>query len=196
MTPRAQHLNDLPGPRRRYRGWLMIVPAFLLWCGPRAEPRAMSAPREGVFGIGPSNVCAPLRRIVLVRKARETHGIRFDEAVADRENGSYRARITIISSEQGRWVERGSQRVEERPLRGWFHPFMVQTGKTRLRVGTFDLQFNGPSCVSMYPFGMAEADHGLEFAPTNWQRPDEINAADARLHWFRVDLNRSIDVRP
>jgi len=159
---RAAELNKMTENRSVLSAWrtgfTILVSAVVLLSYARASERALVPPAEDRFAIGASNVCSPVRRIVLVRNANELRAFRFEDVRLDEESDSYRASVTVMHFAGGHWVEERPQHVVEKPLRGWMHPFMFQAGNTRLRFGTFDLQFNGPACVSMYPYGREEAD--------------------------------------
>ena len=145
------------------------------------------------FGVGPSNVCLPLRRVLLIRSRGRYYAARLNQAFVSRDNSSFAAVFSVSTFADGVWTSR-TQRAEERQLRGPGHPFMFQTGNTRVTFDTFTLRFNGPACVSMYQYNSAEADQGLAFAPTAWNSLPPVHL-DSSLKWYSVDLNRSIDVQ-
>lgn len=145
------------------------------------------------YAVGPSDICLPLGRVLLVRRQERLYGLRVVKALSNRERNAFKVIFDVSSLEARGWQTR-AENVEERPLRGFGHPFMFQTGETRLRVGTFALSFHGPSCVTMYEYGSEEKDQRLSFAPTAWQAFSDVDVRAAGLRWYRVDLSRSVDV--
>jgi hypothetical protein len=145
------------------------------------------------FKVGPSNICLPLRRVLLVRSPTKTYAVRLDQAFVSRDGGSFAAVLSTSMFSGGHWTTK-TERVEERQLRGPGHPFMFQTGNTRVTFDTLSLRFNGPGCVSMYPYNGKETDRRLTFAPTAWVSLPTGDLAYNSFHWYSVDLNRSIDI--
>jgi hypothetical protein len=142
------------------------------------------------YGIGPSNICLPIGRILLIRRNRQIYALRVIEALTDRDRSAFAATLEVSNLMAGNWKTR-IERVEERQLRGFGHPFMFQTGNVRVDFVNFALRFNGPACVSMYRYNTEEADQGIAFAPTAWKSLSDVQMSASRLTWYRVDVSRS-----
>jgi len=173
---------------------VLVAMSFALACDGAGERIAYVQPADlpAGYGVGPSEVCLPLGRVLLVRRDGRLYGLRLIKAVSNREKSAFSAVFDVSTFTAAGWETR-VQGVEERPLRGVGHPFMFQTGNTRLAFGTFVLSFHGPSCVNMSDSG-SEQDGSASFAPTGWRSFSEVDVRAAGLRWYRVDLNRSVDV--
>jgi hypothetical protein len=145
------------------------------------------------FGIGPSNICLPIGRLLLIQTNGDRFALKIDAAYVSRSGAGYRATISVSRMTSVGWST-GVQNVNERALRGFVHPFFFQTGQVAIKLGAEALAFNGPSCVSMFPIGTGESDQGLRFAPTGWKSLNNVRWNSSELRWYRVDLDRSLSI--
>jgi hypothetical protein len=173
-----------------------ILSLFLMMaCGGQESRMAYteSSAMTDVYGVGPSNICLPLGRVLLIRREGRFFALRVVRAFSNREKDAFTANFEVSALTGSKW-ENHIQKVEERPLHGLVHPFAFQTGITRVDFGVFALRFNGPSCVSMYQYGEEERDQGIAFAPTAWTSVSDVRVDAPQLQWYRVDLGRSLDL--
>jgi hypothetical protein len=146
------------------------------------------------FRIGPSNVCLPIGRILLIKSSGRLYAIRFVRALSNKEHDEFAATLELSNLMSAHW-NTSTVQVEERQLRGFGHPFMFQIGNVRISLApSLSLRYNGPSCISMYRYNTEEADQGIAFAPTAWESVSAVRMDTGRLSWYRVDLSRSVRV--
>lgn len=146
---------------------------------------------------------APLGKFLLIRKDASVCAIRFLEyqrgndakaptPFSSGEESFYAKYECSCRGEGGRGFSNvTSAELNKRPLRG-IGRLAFQTGETNVKCGRFKLPWSYPTRVSFQIYGTKLGDHGIELAPTRWTDINEINASDARLHWFRYDEGRKV----
>ncbi|HSS19549.1 MAG TPA: hypothetical protein VLL54_05705 [Pyrinomonadaceae bacterium] len=182
---------------------MAIIVSGVLACGqsPPGDEAAKSSANQPTdkFVISPSVVVMPQGMFLLIRKGGKIGAVRFTSieqgGTVGTGKGSYESYFQADGSGSFRSpnVRKQTGELNVKPLKG-FHPFAFQTGKTRVRVGEWSFECDGPGSLFMYPYGKSEKDYGYEFAPTSAQRVEEIDASDKRLKWFRYDPNTRVEL--
>lgn len=150
---------------------------------------------QRTFRITDVNMCSPEAFIMLVRRDRDVAAIKFYEPRrGDQENtglARYTSYVPAAGSNDFRAnVQRHDGTVS---VEGWsgFHPFAFQRGEYRIKVGSFRLTYDFPTCLWFQ-------DTPYEYAPTPWKDIENVDATAPHLRWFRYNAtgDLSLEVAP
>lgn len=167
-----------------------------------AEQRA-----KDTIVISHGGVAPTLGRFLLVRRGADTCALRFtrfwregrriaptwwtsgeDSAFAEYEwvhqaDGSGDVRKPNVMA--------GRATLSHRPTYGLpVHGLQFRPSAGIARCGPFRLAWNYPDFVGVNA-QVSATDDPNELAPTKWTSLSEVDSSDARLRWFRFDLNRA-----
>jgi hypothetical protein len=149
-------------------------------------------------------VTAPIGRILLIRKGKDTCAVRFTEFHRDHDakkptvfnsgDETFGAEYDWYCQEDGSHdltkpnVKSGHRSLVRKPLIGFFR-LAFQTGETFIKCGPFKLWWWYPSFVSFYG-GPEQGDYGVEITPTRRKDIKGVNTLETRLKWYRYDERR------
>jgi hypothetical protein len=146
---------------------------------------------EQTFRITGVNICSPEGHFILIRQNRDLAGLKFFNARKGSQTGTgivqYIAYLPTGNS--GDFQGSLEKRKGTASVKGWsgFHPFVIEHGDYKLKIGPFRLTYDFPTCLWL-------EDASTEYAPTPWTRIEDIDASAAGLRWFKYDATGELSL--
>jgi hypothetical protein len=151
---------------------------------------------------------APLERILLIRRGEDLCAVRFTEFHQGEfyPRRWYRMDGHSLHAEYDWFVpapgtgqfsddkeQTGHAKVERYPRTG-LGAYAWVPGDWRVECGPFELSWTYPTGVEVYE--ERKRSSGLEFGPTAWRSPSEINLQHPRLKWYGYEESRKTFLIP
>ena len=149
------------------------------------------------FVMGPWAISMPTGALLVIRKNGKVGALRLTAVVQGDAIGLGTATYESYFQGDGSAnfqrpnVTKLRGEIELKPLKG-VGRFSFQTGKNKIRVGSWSFGAAAPNLMNMWPFRGDSKDYGFEFAPTSARDISELNLSDPRLRWFKFDSSGGI----